>query len=784
MTATRILGRAVTRREDDRFLRGLGTYLDDIVVPGALHVVFLRSPHAHAELRAVDATPARAARGVVAVWTGADFAARATPLRMAPPIPGLEPVEMAPFPIDRVRFAGDLVACVVAASREAASDAAELIAVEYAALPAIADIDDAKRADRPCVDAGLASNRVAHQTFAAGDVAAAKRAAARIVETRFAQHRQTHLPLEPRGCIAAWDRGRRHLTMTVGLQAVHPYRSALAARLRLRESQVTVVSPDVGGGFGQKIALLREELACAALAIALGRPVRWREERGENLIASLHAREERVVTRAAVAADGRILALEAELEADFGAYCFFPANYMIAVVAMILPGPYRIRNYAYALDVYLTNKCPAGPMRAPMASASWLMEGTIDAIAAALELDPLDVRRVNTIRDEDLPYVTATAERYVDVSPHVTLESAAAAIGYAAFREHQRRSRARGELLGLGLCTVVESTTYGSAFYRKAGIPGSGHEVATLRIEPSGAVLVACGLMTSGQGYETTFAQCAADGLGAKLEDVEVQIGHSDISPYGMGARGSRGAAAGGGAILLAAGKLRAKVLAIAAALLELNSADGLDLVDGEVVRLVDGARRACGLTLAAIARVAHLDPLRLPPGLEPGLHATHAYDPPPMTYANATHACIARVDAETGVIAIERYLVAHDCGTPINPMIVEGQVHGAVALGLSGALGEHCHYDAAGQNRAGSLMDYALARAAKLPAIEVIECNRPNRQTPSGIKGMAEGGTMGAIGALANAVSDALAPLGARAGVQPLTAERVRRLISAGRAA
>ncbi|MFZ9485738.1 MAG: xanthine dehydrogenase family protein molybdopterin-binding subunit [Alphaproteobacteria bacterium] len=780
MSGHRILGTSPTRLEDERLLRGLGRFVDDIEVPRALHLVFLRSPHAHADIVALSTEAARAMPGVVATWTGPDFAARATTLRMAPPIEGLHPVDVPPFPVDRVRFAGDPVVAIVAETREAALDAAEAIEVEYRPLSACASIEAARAPGAMRVDPALASNRVARQEFAAGDVDAAFAAAHRVVEARFSQHRQTHMPLEPRGCIATWDRGRRHLTIQAGAQAPHPLRSALASRLRLSESQVTVVSEDVGGGFGQKIALLREELACAALAIELGRPVRWREERGENLVAALHAREEAAVLRAAVAADGRLLAIEATLEADFGAYCFFPANYMIAVVAMILPGPYRVKAYRYALDAWLTNKCPAGPMRAPMASASWFMDGLMDRIAAELGLDPLEVRRVNTIGASEQPWTTATGETLVDVTPAETLEAAAAAIGHEAFRARQREARARGELLGLGYCAVIESTTYGSAFYRKAGIPGSGHEAATIRIEPSGAVLASCGLGGTGQGYETTLAQCVAEGLGCRLADVAIRIGNSDVAPYGMGSRGSRGAAAGGGALLRAARRLRAKVLAIAAARLGLNGPDALDLVEGRVRRDMGGAWVDAGLSLADIARTAHLDPLALPAGMEPGLHLTLAYDPPAMTYANATHACIVAIDGETGALRIERYVVAHDCGTAINPAIVDGQVHGAVAMGLSGAMGEHCAYDAEGQARAGSLMDYALARAADLPSIETIACDRPNRFTEAGIKGMSEGGVMGAIGALANAVNDALAPTGRRIDAQPLTAAAIRAALAA----
>jgi carbon-monoxide dehydrogenase large subunit len=775
------IGDAVRRREDERFVTGHGRYIADIEVPHALHVVFVRSPHSHARIGRIDVSAALGVAGVVAVWTGADIARAATTLRVAPPIEGLKPVDLPPFPIDKVRFAGDLVACVIAETRSAAINGAEAVVVDYAALAAVPDIATARHPSSAPVDPEHRSNLISHQSFATGDVDAAFAGAERIVEARFAQHRQTHAPLEPRGCIAEWDAGRRHLTFRIGTQAPHPLRTALAMRLRLKETQVTVISPDIGGGFGLKIALLREELAVAALSIAFERPVRWEEERGENLIAALHAREEAIATRTAVAADGRILALDARIEVDFGAYCFFPANYMARVIAMILPGPYRIPAYAYDVSVFLTTKCPAGPMRAPMASASWIMEGTIDAIARDLSLDPVAVRRLNSISIADLPFVTVTGETYNDVTPRETLEAAIAAIDYDALRVRHAGERERGRLVGLGLCTVIESTTYGSEFYRKAGIPGSGHEVATVRVEPTGGVLVSCGLMGSGQGYETTLAQCAAEGLGARLDDIRVDLGHTDVAPYGMGSRGARGGTAGGGVVLLAARRLKAKALAIAASMLGLNSPTALEVANGEVVRFVGGTWVATELTLAAIARTAHLDPMKLPPGMEPGLHVTHAFDPPPMTYANATHACDIEIDRETGAVTIRRYLVAHDCGTEINPKIVAGQVHGAVAMGLSGALMEHCVYDTDGQNNAGSFMDYAIARAADLPTIEIVRCNRPNSLTPAGIKGMSEGGVMGAIGALSNSISDALSQFGVAAEDQPFTPERLTSWITKG---
>ena len=768
------LGQALPRREDPRLLRGLGRFHDDIATPGALHAAFVRSPHAAARIVAIDTAPARAMQGVAAVLTGADLARLATPLRLAPPIEGLHPVSMPPMPADRVRMVGDPVAVVLAATRIAAEEAAEQVAVTWDPTPAVASIAAAARPGAPLVDPEVPGNLVSHQRYATPGLEAAFATAPRIVTARFAQHRQTHAPMEPRGCLAVWDAGREHLTMTVGTQAPHPYRTALAARLGLSEAQVTIRSPDMGGGFGQKIVLLREDLACAAASRLLARPVRWRESRSENLAAALHAREDTVTVRAAVTTEGTILALDAVLDNDFGAWCFFPANYMARMLVMNLPGPYRIAQLGYEVRVWLTNKCPSGPMRAPMAIVSWVTEGTIDAIARELGLDPLEVRRRNMLDASHLPYVSAAGETLDAITPRPTLEAAVAALGYADARAAQRAALAQGRLLGIGLCAVLESTTYGSAFYRASGVPGSGHEAASVRIEPSGAVLASCGLMGSGQGYETSLAQTVAAGLGAAVRDVTMQLGDTDVAPYGMGSRGARGGTAGGSALFLAGQRLRTKVLAIAADMLGLNSADGITLHDGVVLRAGPTGWEKTPITLADIARRAYLDPLRLPPGMEPGLHTVAAYDPPPLTFSNSTHACLVELDRDTGEIHILRYLAAEDAGQVINPIVVAGQTQGAIALGLSGVLMERMVYDADGQPLSGSFMDYALIRAADMPAIDLHHMNTPSHLTLAGIKGMAEGGVLGAVGAVMNAVNDALGQIGRRIESQPVSPERV----------
>ena len=775
-----VIGRPLLRREDARFLTGQGRYLDDMAFTGALVARFVRAPHAHALIRGIDTAAALAVPGVEMVATGADLARWTVTGRLAPAVEGLLPVVNEAMPLTKVRFDGDLVACVVACDRIAAEDAAELVVVDYEPLPPVVSVAAAMAEGAPLVDEALGTNCVAHQTYAMGDVEGRFASAFRVVDARFEQHRQTHVPMEPRGCCAIWDEGQQHLTMHIGNQAPHPYRTALAVRMGLLESQITVISPDVGGAFGQKIVLQREDLSCAALSRALKRPVRWREDRGENLLASAHAREQTVVSRAAVDAEGRVLALAVEVTEDFGAYCFYPANYLSRMMVLSLTGPYRIDAYSYDMQIVLTNKCGAAPMRAPMAMGSWVMDGTLDAVARSLGLDPIEVRRRNMLRAEDLPFAMPEGVAMQDVTPWLTFEQALAAFDVPAFRARQAADRAREVYRGLGVCSVIESSTYGSAFYKRSGVPGSGYEAGWVKVAPSGAVDASCGLMGSGQGYETALAQAVAGGLGVAAEAVRMRMGNTDIAPYGMGSRGARGGTVGGSVLFLAGQTLQRKVCAIGAALLGLNAGDDLRLHEGRLERLLDEVWTDAGFSLAEIARIAYFDPARLPPGMEPGLEAHRAYDPPPMTYANSTHLCEVVVDTETGLVTPVRYLLAEDCGTMLNPMIVAGQQHGAVAMGLSGALREQVVYDEDGHNVTGSLMDYGIAVAGDLPPIEIVSHHSPNTRTPTGSKGMSEGGVMGAVGAVTLAVNDALAPFGVVAERQPLSPPMVLGLLPA----
>ena len=772
------VGAALSPRETKKLVLGRGSYIGDLTVPGLLHAAFVRSPHAHARIRRIDVDAARRQPGVVAVLTGHDLARVTVPLRIAPPIDGLLPMEMSTLPVDRVRFVGDLVACVIGEQRDQVEDACTLVGVEYAPLPAVVDPERAQDPGLPLVDETIPANRAYAGIFASGDVAAALGAADRVVAVRFHQGRQTHVPLEPRGCLASWLPGDETLTFWHSTQIPHPMRSALAARLGISESAVRVITPDVGGGFGQKIPLYREELTTAAASRLLGRPVRWIETRRENLLAALHAREDIVDVQAAVKSDGTVLGLDVQILTDFGAYAYFPANYMARVIGMMVPGAYRLRDYRYTITAVLTNKCPAGPYRAPMLICSWVTEGTIDAIARALELDPIEVRRQNMLTESDLPYTTAGGMIYRSVYPRDTLERALAAFDYKNRRQEQAGARAAGRIAGIGVATYVEPNTYGSEFYKTAGIPGSGHDAAIVRIEPSGAVAAQIGIVSQGQSHLTTVAQALADELTLPMEKIRVQSGDTAAAPYGMGTRGARGGVVSVGAALGATRVLKQKLLRIAAHLLEAPIED-LELVDGSIrVRGVPSS----GMTIAQLAQKAYLAPTELPPGMEPGLEATHAFDPPPLTFSSGTHICQVEIDPETGGLTIPRYTIVEDCGRMLNPRIVEAQLHGATAQGLGGALLEEIVYDADGQNHSATLLDYAIPTAALMPSFEIEHLERLDPNTPLGMKGMAEGGVMGASAAISNAVADALAPLGIAAGRQPFTARRLAEALRAAR--
>lgn len=766
--AQKFIGQRLARKEDRRLVIGKGRFTDDIQVPGMLHAAFVRSPYAHARIKSIDTTAALQLPGVVAVVTGRELVEFTAPFVCQQE--GAASMEMDALPVDKARFAGDPVACVVAVDRYVAEDGVELVEVDWEELTPVLDMHHAADPGMPLVDEKIPSNLHTHETRRYGDVDAAFARADRVVKAEFRSQRLTHVPIETRSVIAVWDEGREELTYYGAAQTAHILRTTLANRLDLSENRVRVISPDVGGGFGLKLPLFREEFTVSAMAMRLKRPIKWVEDRLENLTASNHARDDAVSVEVAVLNDGTVLGVRADLWADFGAYAFYPPSYIVSVIGWLLLGAYKIENYQYTINVAITNKCPAGTLRAPMAIVTWASDGMMHRVAEELGLDPFDLRRKNMIALDDQPYRSAPGYLYEALTLREGFDQTLAKFDIAAFRREQANAVETGRLIGVGIASVVEPTTYGSAWYKASGDDGSGHEAATVKLEPTGTINVMAGIVGTGQGYETSLAQVVAEALGSNPANVDVRLGDTHIAPYGMGSRGSRGAAAGHGVAYLAAMDLREKVLKIGAHLLQ-RPVEGLRIVDDMVIASDDPG---ASIPVREIARIAYNDPTSLPEGMLPGLELHRTYDPPFMTFSNATHLCQVEVDAETGGVTIVKYRVHEDAGTLINPMIVDGQVHGGVSMGIGQVLLEESRYDEQGMNVSATLADYLLPTMDTVPMIEVEHVVTPNPNTPQGIKGMAEGPVQGAVASVALAIQDAVAHAGGRLEQLPFTPSRV----------
>jgi carbon-monoxide dehydrogenase large subunit len=774
------LGAAVRRLEDPRLLTGRGRYLDDVVLPGLLHAAFVRSPHAHARLGRVDTAAARALPGVATVLTGADLAGRVAPLAPELRAPGFHGTAWPALPTERVRFAGEAVAVVAAADPYVAADAAERVEVEWAPLPALAGIEAAAAPGAPVLHGTAPGNLLFERYDAQGDAEAAFARAAHVVRETFTHGRASAAPLEPRGLLAEWAGDR--LTVWCGSQVPFLLRRALARALSLSEGQVRVIVTDTGGGFGQKMHVLPEDLVVAALARALGRPVKWVETRRENLVAASQAREARVAVEAAADAEGRVLALRARVDADAGAYHVHPVTAALEPLgtAGILPGPYRVPAYAWQARAWATTKPPVGAYRGVgMTLGVLAMERTLDLLAARLGLDPAEVRRRNLIPREAYPFTSAAGFTYDSGDLPGVLSAALELAGYGDWRAGQAEARRQGRLVGIGLACFTESTGIGAATFRRRGmaeVPGP--ESASVRVESDGSVTCLVSFPSQGQGHATTVAQVVAAELGVPVERIRVLQPDTGSATPGSGTFASRGAVVQGGAVRGAAAEVRGKLLTLAAGLLEASPAD-LELADGRVGVLGAPGR---SLPVAELARLAHHPPAGgLPGGLAPGLDATRAFDPPGPAFSSAVHLARVEVDRGTGRVRVLDYVVVEDCGPLINPLVVEGQIHGAVAQGLGEALRERLVYDEAGQPLSATFMEYAIPTAADLPAFVVAHRSTPSPLTPGGYKGMGEGGTVGAPACIASAVADAVRPLGVGVTALPIAAESLRSPVAPG---
>ena len=749
-------------------------FLDDIRLPGLLHVAFVRSPLAHARILAVDAEAARALDGVAAIVTAADLDG-APELVTGSTRPEAGEWRRPLLPHERVRYVGEPVAAVVASSRYSAEDACELVRVEYEELEAVVDAEAALRDGAPLLHAEHGRNNFAHIELESGDVEGAFEAAAHVFRKRFHFGRTHAAPLEGRGMIADWA-----IQLTVWSSTQMPFlvRSMLAGLYGLPETRVRVLVPSVGGGFGLKAHLYVEEAILPFLSRLTGGPVKWAEDRYEHLAASGHSKEVVSELELATDAEGRFLGLRGRLVGDGGAHQGHPWSSLIdpLCAAQMLPGIYDVAAVAYEVDAAATNKCPSTAYRGVgWTSGHAAREALIDDAARALGIDPLELRLRNCLPDGEAS-VTATGCRYDGGSFAESIRRARELLGYDAFRERQRGLREEGRYVGVGFSPFVEQGGWASQIAGDMGFPGYGYlDSVSVTVEPDGSVTLATGLQSNGQGHETVLAQLAADGLGVRPEDVSVVQGDTSKTAYSAGSWGSRTALVAGGSVLRATGDVRKKLLRIAAHELEASEAD-LELEDG-VIAVRGSPNRS--VTVADVAAAAYSG--RVPSDVDPALTATRSYDPP-ATYSNACIACIVEVDVETGQVALERLVAVEDCGTTLNPMLADGQVAGAVAQGLGAVLWEGLPYGEDGQFLAGSLMDFLYPVASGLPAIEVDHLETPST-SEGGFKGMGEGGMIGAPAAVVNAIADALAPFGIQIERTPIRPCDVLALLDAARA-
>ena len=774
--SAKYFGAAVKRREDPRFLRGEARYVDDVKLPGMLHAAFLRSPHAHARIVGLRTDAATTLPGVVRVFTFADLERWMKPLPLfgaAPP--GLAAairfdIRQAPqyaLCKDRARHVGEIVAMVLADSRARAEDAAERIEVDWEPLPAVLDMRAATAPGAPLLHPEWGTNVAIAFSHGIGDADAAFAAAdVRIGET-FHIQRYVGMPIETRGVVAAWDRRDGTLTTWNSTQVSHFVQQGLTVALGLPPHKIRVIAPDLGGGFGTKASGYAEDALIPIAAVALGRPVKWIEDRREHMMGATHARHQIHAISLAARRDGTILGLRDRIWLDLGAYNTWGIVLPYNTVAHLI-GPHRIRNMRVDVEAVVTPKTPNAPYRgAGRPETVFAMDRAVDRLARELGMDPAELRRRNYIRADEMPYDFGMP--YRDGNPLVydsgdfpaTLEAALEAAGYAEFRREQAHLRTEGVHRGIGLSGYVEGTAIGP------------YEGVTVKLDLAGRAVVATGAVNSGQGHETSFAQVAADALGIPIDWVTVIGGDTGAVPFGVGTFASRSAVTAGSSIVDACRQVKDKLIAAAAVLLEASAAD-VEIEDGQA--FVRGAP-ASAVSLARVVQ-ASIPTFARPGVATPDFEASAYHHVPTVTYASAVHVAKVEVDVGTGHVRLLGYLVAHDCGKVINPLIVEGQVHGGVAQGVGGALYEEMVYDETGQLLTGSLMDYLVPSATDLPPIDTVHLEYPSPRNPLGIKGLGEGGAISPPAAIANAVEDALQPFGVKITETPVSPSRLLALV------
>ncbi|MFN0263722.1 xanthine dehydrogenase family protein molybdopterin-binding subunit [Tepidamorphus sp. 3E244] len=768
------VGTSVLPDEARPLLDGEARFLNDISLPGMYHVAFLRSQHAHANLRGIDISAAKEHPGVITILTGADLEGKVEPFRSMPNrFSGGESVQNW-LALDKVRYVGEAICVVVAEDRATAEDAIEKIEVDYEPLPAIVNAREGEKDGAVLVHETCANNHLIKREFKRGEVDEAFEAAHLAVKRKFKVARKQALCLEGRGCVAAWREGGFQLSVWMSHQLPYVVRHFLAKHLEMPETDIRVIAPSTGGGFGQKASIYPEEFVCAFIARKLRRPIKWVEDRLENMVASTHAREQEIEVEAAFDKDGHILALRSEIWVDVGAYSTYlwSAGMEPLQTGGLMPGPYKVPALQYNTRGIATNKTPVGPYRAvgrPSASAS--LELLLDEAARKLDLDYAEIRRRNMIADTDMPYRNSNNLVHDHVGYLPCLQLALQKSGYEQLRADQAKASANGKLRGIGVACFAELTGLGTS---TAVGPGTllqpGRDAVTLRLETSGGLTIAAALPSQGQRIATAMRQVAADELGIRLEDIACQTHDTGMAPYGFGTFASRTAVFGSGAVIQAASQLRKRLLALGAFMLDEPEED-LGIVNS-MIQTVDGEK---SISLKEMSERSFFSAKNIPSELNQGFEVTAFYDPKFGSFAAGAHVVVVDVDPETGHIEIVKYVAAEDVGRMINPAVVEGQIIGGIAQGVGEALLEELIYDEQGQPQTVTLADYLVPSALEIPKIELHHANTPSAAL-GGFKGCGEGSIIGALSGIACAVADALSQRGGDIHSFPATPERVMR--------
>ena len=774
------IGRPLPRPNLGRLTQGRGLYTSDVTLPRMVHAAFLRSPYAHATITAIDLAPAKAMPGVLAVLDGPAMAALCEPwVGVLSHMRGLKSAPQHPLAVGGVCWQGEPVAMVVAATRAQAEDATERVLVDYDPLPPVVDVLAALEPGSPVIHPELGDNLAFERRIEAGDVDAALAAADHVIEASFTFGRHTGVTLEARAIVADWNEGEARLTVHQGTQAPHMMQAIYARHLGLEEHQVRVVCHDVGGSFGIKIHVYGDEMATAAASRLLRRPVRFLADRLESFVSDIHARDHVVQARIGVTAEGDVTAFTVDDITGIGPFSAYPRTSAVEAnqVINLVGGSYRTANYRARTRVVFQTKTMMSQYRAvghPIATA--VTEGLLDMAARRIGMDPVAIRRRNLIPDDAYPCQSPSGMRFEGLSHHAALDRLMTLMDYDALRADQVAARARGVHRGIGLASFIELTNPGPAFYGVGGARISAQDGATVRLDAAGGLTVSASVTEQGQGTGAILAQVVAEAMGVTPDQVRVQMGDTDTTPYGGGTWASRGAGVGGEAAWQAARALRANVLDLAGSILQARP-ETLDIEGGAVV---DAASRTVRIGLAELAGIAYFRPDTLPRGVQAELVATRHYVPReyPFAFTNGIQASWLEVDVETGFITLLKHWVVEDCGTVLNPLLVDEQVRGGVVQGIGAALFEQCEYDDQGQMLNASMADYLVPMAGEMPDIVVAHVSTPTAESAIGAKGAGEAGTAGASACVLNAVNDALAPLGAVLTAVPLTPERVLRAL------